>query len=256
MPSNPILARWGRSEAALDCWATGASAATVEALGRLDCDAVVIDMQHSACELRDVAAAIVALESTGTAAVVRVPALDGATVQRVLDAGALGVMCPMVNTAAEAEQLASACRYPPRGTRSFGPWRPADGAADYYREADDAIVAIAQIETLDALDRAEEIAAVPGIDALYAGTADLAISAGEDPFGFGPEARDRLARMAAAAHAAGKRAGMLAPTAATLEVAADCGMDLVSVALESWLVVAGATDALARGRATLQAVRA
>lgn len=251
---NSVRQRWAAGDVALDCWVSGVSMTIAEAIGRLPCDAVVIDMQHTPADLRDVTSSLIALAGTGATAIVRVPGNDAALIQKVLDAGADGVMCPMVNSRAEAEELVAAVRYPPLGRRSFGPWRPAVGAANYYARANDELIAIAQIETLEALAAIDEIAAVPGLDVLYAGAADLAVSAGEDPLvspADDAEAAARVRAIADAAHRAGKRAGMLALSAAEVELAHACGMDLVSVGIEQWLVVDAARTALADARAIL-----
>jgi 4-hydroxy-2-oxoheptanedioate aldolase len=108
--------------------------------------------------------------------------LEPGILGKVLDAGAYGVICPMINNRAEAERLVAACRYPPKGSRSFGPIRALlYGGADYAKHANDIVVVFAMIETRDALNNLDEILSVPGLDAIYVGPADLSNALGCTP---------------------------------------------------------------------------
>lgn len=253
VPTNRIRERWDAGETAVDCWVSGTSMTIVEAIGRLGFDGVVVDMQHTMADYTDVARALVALSGTGTAGLVRVPGLDPYLVQRVLDAGADGVMCPMVNNADDAARFVDAVRYPPLGRRSVGAYRVADPAGAYFDNANRDLIAIAQIETAEAMDNLEAIAATDGLDVLFSGPADLSVSYGGRPaFDSGdPVTAARHIRMAKVAHAAGKKAGLLALRPHDVERAVEWGMDLVSVAMESRLISEGAGEALRRGRATV-----
>jgi 4-hydroxy-2-oxoheptanedioate aldolase len=249
MANNAIRDRWAAGEAAVDCWISGSSVLSAEVIGRLGYDSVLIDMQHTMAEYRDVVHAVIALSASSTVPLVRVPGNDPILVGRVLDAGVRGVMCPLVNTAEQAERFVAACRYPPRGTRSYGPYRAADGAR-YFTEANDDIVTFVQIETLEALSNLDEIAAVPGLDVLFVGPTDLSISGGGRP---GMNYRDPLVdeqhrAIVDAAHRAGKRAGMLALAPGDPEIGRGWGMDFLSVAMEQRLVAVGAHQALQHGR--------
>jgi 4-hydroxy-2-oxoheptanedioate aldolase len=122
------------------------------------------------------------ISTTPTIPLVRVPWLEPGILGKVLDAGAYGVICPMINNRAEAERLVAACRYPPKGSRSFGPIRALlYGGADYAKHANDTIVVFAMIETRDALNNLDEILSVPGLDAIYIGPADLSNALGCTP---------------------------------------------------------------------------
>jgi 4-hydroxy-2-oxoheptanedioate aldolase len=112
----------------------------------------------------------------------RVPWNDPAHVMKILDAGAYGVICPMINTAAEAEALVRSCRYAPRGARSWGPVRALISAgADYGDHANDEILVIPMIETAEAVENIDAILTVPGVDAAYVGPADLSLTLGRTP---------------------------------------------------------------------------
>ena len=134
MTANPIRNRWSAGETVLDCWVSGSSVLSTEVIGRLGFDSIVIDMQHTMAEYRDVVTSIIALTATPTVPLVRVPGNDPLLIGRVLDAGARGVMSPMINNRAEAERFVGACRYSPEGTRSFGPYRAYDGLRRLLRE--------------------------------------------------------------------------------------------------------------------------
>ncbi len=161
----------------------------------------------------------------------------------------------MVNSRAEAEQFVSFCRYPPEGRRSFGPFRAADaygGRPAYFAAANDDIVTIAQIETIEALDRVEEIVATPGLDALMIGPGDLSITAGLGPVIDYSDSRvaEWHRRVADAAHRAGKRVMMLAldPTPAEISEVAGWGADLISLSNDLGMLRASALEAIATAR--------
>lgn len=151
----------------------------VELIAGLDLDYVCVDQQHGVIGYDSMVEMIRAVEATGAAPFVRVPQNEPWMVMRALDAGALGVIVPMVNNADDARRAVSACRFPPDGTRSYGPIRAANvvGSGDPKNLADEALC-IAQIETREGLDNAGEICAAPGLDGVYIGPADLALSLG------------------------------------------------------------------------------
>ncbi|HSS11716.1 MAG TPA: aldolase/citrate lyase family protein [Acidimicrobiales bacterium] len=157
-------------------WSTLAGSQAAELMGGAGFDWVIIDAQHGALTTSDLLPMIQALQLGGTAAVVRVPWTDAATIMRVLDFGATGVIVPMVSTPEEASLAASAMRYPPAGIRSFGPTR---GAFPSTSQANDEVVLLVMIETAEGLERVDEIAATPGVDGLFLGPVDLGLSLGQ-----------------------------------------------------------------------------
>ena len=153
-------------------------------------DFVWIDMEHNPLGFESVLAHLIAARAGGAPALVRVPSSDVAWVKRVLDTGAEGIICPQVQSAAEAHEFLSACRYPPQGTRGFGPRRPSDygrlGGSAYLEEANRQIFAVIQIEHRQAVEQLDEILALPGLDSIVVGPYDLSGSLGklgqlEDP---------------------------------------------------------------------------
>jgi 4-hydroxy-2-oxoheptanedioate aldolase len=162
-------------------WVVSESAAIAERVGGLGYDYVCLDMQHGLLDYTSTLHGIVAVDAAGGAAVVRVPGHDASAIGRALDAGARGVIVPLVDSAEEAAAAVVACRYPPIGRRSFGPTRSSLRIGPDLREADAAVACIVMIETADGLAHASEICATPGLDAVYVGPNDLAISLGIIP---------------------------------------------------------------------------
>ncbi|MEO5692995.1 MAG: aldolase/citrate lyase family protein, partial [Usitatibacter sp.] len=197
-------------------WCSIPSAVTAEIVARQGFDAIAIDLQHG---LIDYQVSLQMLQATGAVevpALCRVPWNDAAPIMKALDAGFTGIICPMVNTREDAEKFVGACRYAPRGYRSYGPTRAARIHADYATSAADLIVTFAMIETAEAVRNLDSILAVPDIDAVYIGPADLALSLGYAPSLFSTDAAvlDAIATICRKAKAAGKIAGIHAGSSA------------------------------------------
>jgi len=161
------------------------STTVAELLGHAGFEWLVIETEHNGLDAAQVQELTAAVEVTGAVPFVRVPSVDRVAIQRALDIGAQGIVVPLVRTVAEAEAIVSATRFPPEGTRSFGPLRAAHYGfdnEDYFRRANDQIVTILILETREAFESLRSISAVPGIDALYVGPFDLALSFDIDPF--------------------------------------------------------------------------
>lgn len=251
MRPNKVRERWERDEVALDIWMSGLSMTTIEKVGRLGFDSILLDMQHGPIDYRDVLSALVAIEACDVSSIVRVPWNDPAIIMKVLDAGAQGVMCPVVNSRSDANAFVGAVRYPPLGYRSFGPQRVYGGSPrEYFEEANDSILAVAQIESVEALENLSEIVETPGLDMLFVGPSDLSISGGGPPVMdyTNDVAIERHRKIVAVAHAAGVRVGMLGLDAEAVATGLKWGMDFLSVGHELMLVVDAARQALGRGR--------
>ncbi|WP_254066720.1 HpcH/HpaI aldolase/citrate lyase family protein, partial [Acidisoma sp. S159] len=129
-------------------WLHSASPLSAEMIARLGWDCLVADMQHSMTGFDEMVTLLQVTTNLGAVVLVRPPALDVALIGRLLDAGASGIICPMVSSVAEAQMLVSACRYPPSGSRSFGPVRARLlFGDDYVSKANGQVLAIAMIET-------------------------------------------------------------------------------------------------------------
>lgn len=164
------------------CWLNLGSPLTAEIVGQSGFDWVLIDLEHGAGTEKDVLAQLQALESTTTTPLVRVESSDSPRISRVLDMGAYGVMCPKVNNAEEAKKVINGLHYPPFGNRGVAKMVRATQFAQnfdtYYNEAQDNLLGIVQIETVEALSHLDEIAAVEGVDVLFIGPADLSMAMG------------------------------------------------------------------------------
>ncbi len=185
--------------------------AVVEAL----CDSVDflwIDLEHNPTNLESLLSHLIAARAGGAPALVRVPSLDIAWTKRVLDTGAEGIILPQAGSAAEIKQFVSSCRYPPQGTRGFGPRRPTNygrfGGSEYLAHANENLFVVAQIETVTALAEVDEIVAIEGLDSLVVGPYDLSGSMGKLGQVHDPQVLDAVRTVAQKARAAGKYIGM------------------------------------------------
>jgi 4-hydroxy-2-oxoheptanedioate aldolase len=195
------------------CWLNLGSPLTAEIVGQAGFDWVLIDLEHGAGVEKDVLAQLQALESTNTAPIVRVESAESARISRVLDMGAEGVMCPKVDTAAEANKVINGLHYPPFGNRGVAKMvRTTQFGLNfnaYYEASRDNILGIVQIETLEALDNLDTIAAVDGVDVLFIGPADLSMAMGIFGQFDHPRFVDALNKIVEAAQKANKAVGIL-----------------------------------------------
>ena len=182
MRSNTAKEKWARGEVTFGAWLSIPSSFSAEVMAHQGFDWVCIDMQHGVIDYQVAVTMLQAIGSTDTIPFVRVPWNEFGMIGKVLDAGALGVIIPMVNSVAEARAAVAACRYFPLGSRSFGPTRASYYAGtDYFLGANQQVACIPMIETKQAVERLDDILAVPGIDAVYVGPADLSITLGLPP---------------------------------------------------------------------------
>ncbi len=180
MTSPSLLTHWQQGKTTLNGWLTIPSSWTAEVMALAGLDSLTIDAQHGlATDLATILPMLQAISTTDTVPLVRVAWNDPAEHMRMLDAGAQGIICPMLNTRAETEAFVQACRYPPLGYRSFGPLRAAlRTGADYYRTANAETITLAMIETAAGYQNLEDIAQTPHLTGLYVGTWDLSLSLG------------------------------------------------------------------------------
>jgi 4-hydroxy-2-oxoheptanedioate aldolase len=150
------------------------------------------------------------ISTTSVIPLARVPWNDPARLMKILDAGVYGVICPMVNTREQAEALVQACKYPPRGYRSWGPVRASLYAgADYGDRANDDVVVMPMIETGEALKNLDDILTVPGVDAVYVGPSDLSLAVG-GAFPFDPAVSEEFENAVTTVREAARDAGIAA----------------------------------------------
>lgn len=186
MRPNLMKQAWSQGRTVLNGWLMVPSTVTAEMMSRMGWDSITIDMQHGLIDYSDALPMLQALSVTDTTPMVRVPSLEAGIIGKMLDAGAYGIICPMVNTREQCEFFVRSCRYAPHGHRSMGPVRATMYAGpDYGLKANDEMVAMAMIETVEAVENIDEILSVPGLDAIFVGPSDLSVSFGQKP-GFDP----------------------------------------------------------------------
>lgn len=186
MRANAVRQKLLNGEPVINGWCSIANAFSAEVLAHQGYDCLTIDMQHGAIGYEAALSMLQAISTTATVPMVRVPWHDPGIMMKLLDAGAYGLICPMVNDQQSAEQFVAACRYPPRGFRSFGPNRAtlysaAGSSAAYAAAADTEILLFAMIETRDGLSNLDAILSVPGLDGIYVGPGDLSLALGAPP---------------------------------------------------------------------------
>lgn len=182
MRSNHVKHRLQAGEPSIGTWLALPSPEAAEYVATLPFDWLVVDAEHNAIDIRTLSQMFGVIAAAGIAPMVRIPWNSPENFKRVLDAGAWGVVVPMVNSRAEAELAVEATRFPPKGKRSVGGSMPAVrfGAAggEYLKHADDEVLLVLQIEHIDGVEHADEILSVPGVDACFIGPNDLAASMG------------------------------------------------------------------------------
>ncbi|MEW6187699.1 MAG: aldolase/citrate lyase family protein [Thermodesulfobacteriota bacterium] len=184
MRKNIALSKWRAGEQTIGGWLSLANTHIAELMANAGFDWLCIDLQHGLLDYRDLLHMLPAISTTEVTPIVRVSGNDPKEIMKVLDAGALGVIVPLINNRQDAQAAISACRYPPVGTRSFGPARAAlYGGRGYAKEANDQIACIAMIETREGIENLESIVTTPGLDAVYVGPMDLALALGLPPRG-------------------------------------------------------------------------
>ena len=247
MRPNKIQQAWAEGRTAVNVFLCIPSSFSSEIMASLDWDGITIDMQHGVTDYHSALHMMQAAARYDPSPMVRVPWNDPAIIMKSLDAGAYGVICPMINTREECERFVGACRYAPAGYRSTGPVRASFYAgADYHEHADTTVLTFAMIETQEAVDNLDEICSVPGLDAVYIGPSDLSVSIGKGPGGDQRDAdvMERIDATLAAARRHGIKAGIHTMTAAYANEMVEKGFDLVTLSSDFRLMMASAAAIL------------
>ena len=261
MIRNALKQIWSDGRSSLNGWLAIANPFSAEIMATQPYDSVTIDMQHGLVDHSAVVPMLQAMHASNVVPLVRVPWLEAGAIMKVLDAGAYGVICPMINNRRQAEQLVSYVRYPPEGKRSFGPTRALYSAgADYAKEANHEVLCLAMVETAEAMENLEGIVSTPGIDGVYIGPSDLALGIGNGRLAphFDREEEEMVTaiqEILAAAHAAGVRAALHCGTPDYAARAVGWGFNMVTISSDARLLSAAAFDSVGRTRELIGATR-
>lgn len=209
MTAASFAAKARANEPVVGYWVVLDSPVSTERVARLGYDYVALDAQHGLMGYSGWLHGLMAIDAAGAAGIVRVPSNDAAFIGQALDAGAAGVIVPLVNNAEEAAAAVKAVRYPPHGMRSYGPMRSALRIGPVPAEADATVLCLAMIETPEGLENVKEICAVPGIDGVYIGPSDLCLAVG-GKFPNDPDVAEEFNAALVAIREAAQAAGVIA----------------------------------------------
>lgn len=245
-PALSFAGRLRRGDRAIGGWLGLAEPLNAGLVACGPLDAVVLDVQHGLLDAASIVGCIAEVTRAGKPALVRVAVGDFALAARALDVGAVGVIAPMIDCAADARAFVAQVKYPPVARRSWGAGTAmslfgVETPADYLHGANDATLALAMIETREAVEAIDEILAVEGLDGVFIGPNDLSIALTDGARIDVLDARvdAALDRVIAAARGRGKIAGIFGGAAAYARAFRAKGFDLVTVGYDSMYVAAG-----------------
>jgi len=179
---NKLKEIFKQGGSAINGWLQIPNSFTAELMANQNWDSLTLDMQHGVIDYSHAISMLQAISTTNVVPMARVNWNEPGQIMKILDAGAYGIICPMVSNRKEAENFVQACMYPPKGYRSYGPIRGlVYGGPDYADEANNEILKFAMIETKESLENLDEIMQTPGLDGIYIGPADLSLAIGEKP---------------------------------------------------------------------------
>lgn len=256
MRENRLRAIWKSGGVALNGWLAIPDSFASETMAHQGWDSLTVDMQHGMVDYQTMVTMLQAVSTTATVPMVRVPWLEPGILMKSLDAGAYAVICPMINSRQDAQNLVAWTHYAPRGTRSYGPIRALlYGGADYPQHANDSIVTFAMIETAQALDNLDDILSVEGLDAVYIGPSDLSLSLGCKPGmdELEPKVNQAIDHILARAKAHGVVAGIHNASTKAAQARVAKGFQFVTVSSDARLLAAGAQQVVATMRSVAPA---
>ena len=246
---NKLKARLKSGKACVNAWLAIPSGFSAEVMAQCGWDSVTVDIQHGVQDYQSMVQCFQAMDRHPITPLVRVPWNEPGIIGKVLDGGAWGVICPMVNTAAESRALVSYSLYPPLGKRSNGPIRAAayGEASPYQSTANDEVLVIPMIETQEAIDNIDAILDVPGISGIYIGPSDLGLSLGLKPMldREEPHILKIYEKLVAATARRGQFAGIHNATGAYAARMIAMGFRLVTIANDSGLMAKAAREQIA-----------
>jgi len=244
---NTMKRKLERNETVVGAWISSGSPNMVDLLKELPFDWFLLDMEHSVITIETVGSMIQVLNGSSATPLVRVGQIDQAIFKSVLDAGAHGVMVPLVNTVEEAERAVRFCKYPPSGVRGLAGAKASDyglSLGSYIRTANDETTIIAQIETPQAVQNIREILSVRGVDIAFVGPSDLTMNMGFLDDRSNPRVTEAMLTVVKACGDAGKVAGVMATTLDEARLAVQRGFRFVALGTDMKYATVGATSFL------------
>jgi len=247
MRENRLRTLFAQKKMAINGWVSMGNSLLTEVIATSGYDSVTVDLQHGLFSIDAAVPMLQAISTTDAVPLVRCSENALGEINKLLDAGAYGVICPLVNTAADAERFVRACHYSPRGGRSYGPARGfMYGGADYFSHANRTILTLAMIETRQGLDNAEAILSVPDLDGIFIGPADLNIELGLAPDAYdAPQLDEAIRALVALGAKLNKYVGIFAGTMDMARRMKEFGLDMVSPGTDIQLLRAEAGQRIA-----------
>ncbi|WP_424630313.1 HpcH/HpaI aldolase family protein [Bradyrhizobium sp. SYSU BS000235] len=248
MPRNRFKSAIKQGKLQIGLWNSLCSPFATDVIADSGFDWILLDTEHAPNEIPNVLGQLQALSTSTATPIVRPAWNDTVLLKRVLDIGAQAVLVPFVQNAEEAKRAVAACQYPPSGVRGVtGSGRASrfGRVKDYLKHANDEICVLVQVETSEAISHLEEIAAVPGIDGIFVGPADLAASMGHIGNSAHPDVQAAIQDVVTRLKKVGKPAGILTPNEAEADRYIDWGYTFVAVGSDLGLLSKNA-DALAK----------
>ncbi|WP_108398082.1 HpcH/HpaI aldolase family protein [Devosia submarina] len=246
MRTNAVKAHWAQGKPAINGWLSIGNGFAAEIMAAQGYDSLTVDLQHGVVDYGSAVQMFQAMGASGVMPMARIEQLSPSNVTRALDAGAMGVICPMINSRADAEALVSYSRYAPNGIRSFGPTRAMFSAGPgYCGNAEDELICMAMIETAEAMDNLDAICATPGLDGIYVGPSDLTLALTGRRYRVGfdreePEMIEAIQTILTAAHRHGIKAGLHTGSAHYACRAVGWGFDFVTAGTDVRLLAEAA----------------
>jgi 4-hydroxy-2-oxoheptanedioate aldolase len=251
LPENPFKRALARGTPQIGLWSSLSSNYTVEVIAGAGFDWILLDSEHSPADIENLLTQLQAAAPYPTHPVVRIPWNDMVTIKRVLDIGAQSLLVPYVSTADEARAAVSFARYPPAGVRGVAGTTRATRFGripDYARRAHEEICVLVQVETQQALDNIEAIAAVDGVDGIFVGPADLHASLGHAGEIANPRVKPLIDDAIRRIRKKGKAPGILTPNEADARHWLECGALFVAVGADVGILARGAEALAAKFR--------
>ncbi len=250
MRKNKLLEIIKNGKAIVNGWLQIPSSFSAEVMAHQGWDSLTIDMQHGVIDYPNALQMLQAISTTEVVPMARVNWNEPGQIMKILDAGAYGIICPMVSNKEQAEKFVQACMYPPKGYRSFGPIRGLIyGGSDYANYANDEILKIAMIETSEALQKLDEIMSTPGLSGIYIGPADLSLAIGQKPAfdnSEGTPTYEQIVNILKHAKKNNLFAGIHNATAEYAKKMIELGFQLVTIGSDQRYMSAGAKSAVSK----------